>query len=130
MGQIIEWRGRLGTLLKYSGFIFDLGHREPLKILNKDYVLHVKKGLCPTPQLKAGRLVWKLLLDSCETLRPGSNGGQVEKACPGAKAGPPLPHFMLPLLHGHEHYTCKQPLWGFWDRYPSLVQSLGKFYCS
>lgn len=38
MDRILPRRGRLGTLLKYSGFVLYLGHGEPLKILNKDYV--------------------------------------------------------------------------------------------
>lgn len=52
--QIMGERGRQGTLLKYSSFIFDLGHMESLKVLNKDYVLHVKKGFVPHTLTKGG----------------------------------------------------------------------------
>lgn len=48
-GQIMRWRGKLGTLLKHSGAIFDLGHRKPLKVLNKGHVLQVKEGFVPQP---------------------------------------------------------------------------------
>lgn len=60
-------RGTLGSLLKYSGFITDLGHREPLKVLNKDYVLHVKKGFVPQPPNESRETIWKPLHNSCET---------------------------------------------------------------
>lgn len=52
--QIMGQRGRLGTLLKYSSFIFDLGHMEPLKVLNEDYVLHVKTGFVPHAPTEGG----------------------------------------------------------------------------
>lgn len=46
---MMRWRGKLGTLLKYSGVIFGLGHRKPLMVLNKGHVLQVKEGFVPQP---------------------------------------------------------------------------------
>lgn len=54
---MMRWRGKLGTLLKYSGVIFGLGHRKPLMVLNKGHVLQVKEGFVPQPpQLKVAIL--------------------------------------------------------------------------
>lgn len=49
MDQIMWGRYRLGTVLKYSGFFFYLGHREPLRVLNEAYALYVKEGFVPHP---------------------------------------------------------------------------------
>lgn len=37
----------MDTLLKYSGVIFDLGHRKPLMFLNVGHGLQVKEGFVP-----------------------------------------------------------------------------------